>query len=244
MNIYNSIENKAKKNIKSLIVLIDPDKITDSNLEIIINKANSGLIDYIFVGSSILLKHNIDEIISKIKNNTKTPIVIFPGNTMQISKYADAILFLSLISGRNADLLIGNHVLSAPIIKNYNLEAIPTGYILIDSGKMTSVVYMSNTTPIPSDKNDIAIATSMAGEMLGLKVIYMDAGSGAANSITLSMIKEVKNNINIPLIIGGGIKDRITAENIYKAGADCIVIGNSIETSTDLIDEISKARNI
>lgn len=244
MNIYNSIENKAKNNIKSLIVLIDPDKINNNNLDNIIKKANSGLIDYLFIGGSLLLKHNFDEIIIKIKENTKIPIVIFPGNSMQISKYADAILFLSLISGRNPDLLIGSQVLSAPIIKNYNLEAIPTGYLLIDSGKMTSVVYMSNTTPIPSDKNDIAVATSIAGEMLGLKAIYMDAGSGAANNITLSMIKEVKSNINIPLIIGGGIKDRITAENIYKAGADCIVIGNSIELSTDLIDEISKARNI
>ncbi len=244
MNIYKEIENRSKKNIKSLIVLIDPDKITDSNIDIITNKANNGLIDYLFIGSSLLLKQSVDEIILKIKAKTNIPIIIFPGNTMQISKNADAILFLSLISGRNADLLIGNQVLSAPIIKNYQLEAISTGYMLIESGKMTSVVYMSNTMPIPNDKNDIAIATAIAGEMLGLKAIYMDAGSGAKSNIDYSMVKDVKNNINIPLIIGGGIKDFATAEKIFKAGADSIVIGNSIENSTDLIDEISKARKI
>ena len=160
---------------------------------------------------------------------------MFPGNVMQTHKKADAILFLSMISGRNADLLIGKHVLAAPVLKKSNIEVIPTGYMIIDGGNITSVMYMSNTTPIPSDKNNIASCTAMAGEMLGLRVMYMDAGSGAQNPISSSMIQEVKQNISGPLFVGGGIRNAQNAVDACLAGADIVVVGNAIEKDPGLI---------
>ena len=178
--------------------------------------------DLIFVGGSLLTNGNFATCISTIKSNCSIPVVIFPGNSMQVNKDADGILFLSLISGRNPDMLIGNQVISAPILKNSNLEILPTGYILIDSGKPTTVSYMSNTTPIPHDKKDVALCTAMAGEMLGLKLIFMDGGSGATNPISESMIQMVSEGINIPLIVGGGIN---SAE---KANLKTIFIINTV----------------
>jgi phosphoglycerol geranylgeranyltransferase len=162
-------------------------------------------------------------------------------NDLQISKKADGILFLSLISGRNAELLIGKHVIAAPVLKASLLEVLPTGYMLIESGKQTSASYMSNTNPIPADKDDIAMCTAMAGEMLGLKLIYMDAGSGAINAVSETMIKKVSTNINIPLIIGGGINSAEKALKACRAGADVIVVGNGIEKKVSLIKTIAKA---
>lgn len=160
---------------------------------------------------------------------------------MQVNKDADGILFLSLISGRNPDMLIGNQVISAPILKHSKLEVLPTGYILIDSGKPTTVSYMSNTTPIPYDKNDVALCTAMAGEMLGLKLIFMDGGSGATNPISESMISMVSQSLEVPLIIGGGICSAEKAVANCKAGADVIVVGNSIEKNPNLIQEIAQS---
>ena len=168
-------------------------------------------------------------------------MVIFPGNGTHLHKNADAILFLSLISGRNADLLIGNHVHVAPLIKAMKMESIATGYMLIESGKLTTAQYMSNTIPIPQNKADVAVATAIAGEMLGLKAIYMDAGSGADSPINSTMIEEVKAAINIPLIIGGGIRDTATAKRITDAGADIIVVGNAAEQNPEIIKKIKKS---
>jgi putative glycerol-1-phosphate prenyltransferase len=236
-NIYTSILDSKTKNGKLFAVLIDPDKF---NPKKIVSVCNSGNVDFIMVGGSIITNDNFEECVQAIKKLTKIPVVIFPGNNMQISKSADAILLLSLISGRNSEMLIGNHVLAAAKLRSSKLEIMPTGYMLIDSGKQTSASYMSNSNPIPSNKDDIAMATAMAGEMLGLKLIYMDAGSGALNCVSTSMIKKVSLNTSIPLIVGGGINSAEKAILACKAGADIIVVGNAIEKDLSVIKKISK----
>lgn len=241
MNLYTSILEKKAKGKKLFAILIDPDKQKNSVLSLIVQKANEANVDYFFVGGSLLTNDNLDECIKTIKNNSNIPVILFPGNAMQINKNADGILFLSLISGRNPELLIGKQVISAPILKQTSLEVISTGYMLIDSGKPTTASYMSNTLPIPRNKNGIATSTAIAGEYLGMKLIYMDGGSGAEKPIEIDMIKQVSNQINIPLIIGGGICNAQKAIDNCNAGADLIVVGNAIEKNTDLILEISKA---
>ena len=241
MNLYTSILEKKAKGKKLFAILIDPDKQKNSVLSLIVQKANEANVDYFFVGGSLLTNDNLDECIKTIKNNSNIPVILFPGNAMQINKNADGLLFLSLISGRNPELLIGKQVVSAPILKQTSLEVISTGYMLIDSGKPTTASYMSNTLPIPRNKNGIATSTAIAGEYLGMKLIYMDGGSGAEKPIEIDMIKQVSNQINIPLIIGGGICNAQKAIDNCNAGADLIVVGNAIEKNTDLILEISKA---
>lgn len=241
MNLYTNILEKKAKGKKLFAILIDPDKQKNSVLSLIVQKANEANVDYFFVGGSLLTNDNLDECIKTIKNNSNIPVILFPGNAMQINKNADGILFLSLISGRNPELLIGKQVISAPILKQTGLEVISTGYMLIDSGKPTTASYMSNTLPIPRNKNGIATSTAIAGEYLGMKLIYMDGGSGAEKPIEIDMIKQVSNQINIPLIIGGGICNAQKAIDNCNAGADLIVVGNAIEKNTDLILEISKA---
>ena len=239
MNVYNLIQEKVLKNKKQFAVLIDPDKVDNIGLEKTIEVGNKSEIDAFFIGGSLLTNDNLDKCVKTIKEKSNIPVIIFPGNNMQINQNADAILFLSLISGRNSEMLIGRHVIAAPYIKAFNLETIPTGYMLIDSGKPTTALYMSNSSPIPYDKNDIATCTAMAGEMLGLKMIYMDAGSGADKAISQSMIKKVKENISIPLIIGGGINTPEKAVESCKAGANIIVVGNACEKNEALIKEIA-----
>ena len=239
--IYQHIIDCKKENKKLFAILIDPDKQTKESLLQIIEKAKSANLDLFFVGGSLLTNNSLDFCISIIKQNCKTPVLLFPGNAMQVNNKADGILFLSLISGRNSELLIGNHVITAPFLKESDIEVLPTGYMLIDSGKATTVSYMSNTTPIPHDKNDIAVCTAIAGEMLGLKMIYMDGGSGAINSVSNKMITVVANNIDVPLIIGGGINSAKQAKEKCRAGADIIVVGNAIEKNNKLIQEISDA---
>jgi len=241
--IYHTISEATSKGVKQLAVLIDPDKTDESLLPKLIGTINEFSVDYIFVGGSLLTQNFLEPCIENIKKHTAIPLVLFPGNLVQISHKADGILLLSLISGRNAELLIGNHVIAAPLLRNSNLEIIPTGYMLIESGKYTSALYMSNTNPIPADKSDIAQSTAIAGEMLGLKIIYMDAGSGAQNRVPLEMITGVKKTINIPLIIGGGIRSTSDAVDAWQAGADIVVIGNAIEKNTGVIAQVSKARD-
>ena len=199
--------------------------------------------DLFFIGGSLLTNNSLDFCVTIIKQNCKIPVILFPGNAMQINNKSDGILFLSLISGRNPEMLIGNHVITAPFLKESDIEVLSTGYMLIDSGKATSVSYMSNTNPIPYNKDDIAVCTAIAGEMLGLKMIYMDGGSGAINSISEKMITSVTNKIDVPLIIGGGIKSAKQAKEKCKAGADIIVVGNAIEKNSKLIKEIADAIN-
>ena len=241
MKVFSNIEEKIKAGKKQFAVLIDPDKPSDDELFSLIKEAENSNVDYFFVGGSLLTNDCFDRCISLIKKNSSIPVVLFPGNTLQMSNKADALLFLSLISGRNAEMLIGRHVIAAPYLKLNKLEVIPTGYMLIDSAKTTTASYMSNSIPIPADKNDIALCTAMAGEMLGLKIIYMDAGSGAESTISKKMIASVKNNISAPLIIGGGIRTPEKAKEIAEAGADIIVVGNILEKNSLLISKISEA---
>jgi putative glycerol-1-phosphate prenyltransferase len=241
MTIYSKLIEKVKEKQKSFALLIDPDKISLEQIKKTVSLASKSGVDYIFIGGSLLLNQSVEKIIKFIKDYIDVPIILFPGHPLQLADNADGLLFLSLISGRNADMLIGNHVSVAPLLKNSKVEVIPTGYMIIESGKLTSVSYISNTTPIPNDKDDIAMCTAIAGELLGLKIIFMDAGSGAYKTISSSMINRVKNNISIPLIIGGGIKTPQQAIEACNAGADIIVVGNAIENDISLIDTISQA---
>lgn len=238
MNIYNRLSDSSKK---KFAVLVDPDKPTDEQIIEIVEKSVTAGVDFFFVGGSLLTTDSLDNCIKLIKKHCDIPVLIFPGNSLQISKWCDGFLLLSLISGRNAEMLIGRHVISAPYLKLYGNEIIPTGYMLIDGGKQTSVSYMSNTTPIPHDKDDIAMCTALAGEMLGLKLIYMDAGSGATNPISAEMINKVKQTISVPLIIGGGINTPEKAATAAKAGADIVVVGNALEKNNGRLQEFADA---
>ena len=240
MGIYSKILKYKKEKKKLFSVLIDPDKQSEKTLIDTIKHVNKAKVDLLLIGGSLLKKDCLEQSILTIKENSKIPLLLFPGNTMQLSNKADGILLLSLISGRNPEMLIGNHVIAAPFLKKSNLEVLSTGYMLIESGKITSASYMSNTVPIPYDKNDIAVSTATAGEMLGLKMIYMDAGSGAKNSIDNEMIRAVSESINIPLIIGGGIKSAKQVKEKFEAGADIIVVGNCLEGNLSLVNNISE----
>ena len=223
---------------KGIAILIDPDKVTEASLnELIINSLRAK-IDLFLVGGSLISSNNMDMVLETLKSIENIPSVLFPGNSLHINNKADGILLLSLLSGRNPDYLIGQHVLAAPALKRSNLEIIPTAYLLIDGGKQTTASYISNTTPIPNNKPDIAVATAMAGEMLGLKLTYLDAGSGAQNPVHPELIKQVKQNISTPLIVGGGINTLGKAQTALKAGADMIVIGNATEKDPSFIMEL------
>lgn len=240
-DLYKIFIAKKEKGKKSFAVLIDPDKVNAHSIEQITTLAVDARVDYFFVGGSLVISNHLDECIQQIKAACNIPVILFPGSPSQVSKYADALLYLSLISGRNPELLIGQHVVSAPFVKKSGLEIMPTGYMVIDGGAPTTVSYISNATPIPADKNEIAMCTAMAGEMLGMKLIYMDAGSGAKTPITEHMIEKVATHIESPLIVGGGI---IHPEKAYlncKAGADVIVVGNAIEKDPSLIKEMAAA---
>jgi len=239
--IYNTICDLKAKKQKAFAVLIDPDKLDEKALDQTIQLAKEANVDFFFIGGSLVVTNTLDAFTSKIKAKCAIPVILFPGSPDQISSKADALLYLSLISGRNAELLIGQHVISAPSVKQSGLEIIPVGYMLIDGGTPTTVSYISNTNPIPSNKKDIAVCTAMAGEMLGLKVIYMDAGSGAQRAIPKEMIAQVAKHIDIPLIIGGGITTPEKAIENCQAGADIIVVGNAIEKDPQLIKAIANA---
>lgn len=228
---------------KALSVLIDPDKMQDSKrLSNLLDLINHSGADFILVGGSLLVEDNFHQCLRSVKEKSKVPVILFPGSPSQVSSEADAILFLSLISGRNPDLLIGQHVVAAPLLKKLDLELIPTGYMLIDCGRPTTASYISHTLPIPHNKPEIAAATAMAGEMLGLKCIYMDGGSGADKPISEQMIREVKNSIELPIIIGGGIRTESQAKVIYEAGADMIVVGTAFEEEPELLFSMVQTR--
>ena len=239
--IYNSITERKRSGKKSFAVLIDPDKVSNNNMGQLIALAVEAKVDYFFVGGSLVISNYLDECLQLIKKSCSIPTILFPGSPSQVSKYADALLYLSLISGRNPELLIGQHVVSAPAVKKSGLEIMPTGYMVVDGGAPTTVSYISNASPLPADKNEIAVCTAMAGEMLGMQLIYMDAGSGAKRPITESMIEQVSKTILVPLIIGGGIIEPEKAYLNCKAGADVIVVGNAIEKDASLIREMAAA---
>jgi phosphoglycerol geranylgeranyltransferase len=240
MKILEILQQRHRLGKKSIAVLIDPDKAEDpAKLKHLINLASENCVDFFFVGGSLITTPNLSDVIQSIKEDVNIPVVLFPGSSLQIDPSADAILFLSLISGRNPDLLIGQHVQAAPILKNNRMEVLPTGYMLVSSGRTTSVAYISNTTPIPEDKYSLAACTALAGEMLGLRLIYLDAGSGAEREISPRMISAVRKSIDVPMIVGGGITTPQKALSALEAGADMIVIGNALEKTPDLLTEIS-----
>jgi phosphoglycerol geranylgeranyltransferase len=238
-NIYNKILKSKAENEKLLAILLDPDKIDLKTIPVLVEKINQSPATHIFIGGSLVHNNIIDELILQIRHCSQEalPIVLFPGNPSQISNEADAILFLSLISGRNPDFLIEHQVRAAPILKNTNLEIISTGYILIESGTQTAVERVSKTKPLDRNNADVALATAQAGEMLGNKLIYLEAGSGAKNAVPMEMIKKVSQNINIPLIVGGGIIDLQGIQNAYDAGADLVVIGTAFEKDVNFFNQ-------
>ncbi|MFQ5447703.1 MAG: geranylgeranylglyceryl/heptaprenylglyceryl phosphate synthase [Saprospiraceae bacterium] len=239
--IYHSLTEAKTTGKKKFVVLIDPDKVRLGNMDGVLDNAVKAGVDYFFIGGSLIVNNMLDDCLLAIKERCHIPMILFPGNSLQLSWKADGILFLSLISGRNADLLIGSHVIAAPYLKLSPLEIMPTGYMLVDGGASTAVQYMSNTRPIPANKEDIAICTAMAGEMLGLRLLFMDAGSGAPNPISEDIIESVSNAISIPLIVGGGIRTPEKAAANARAGADVIVVGNAIEKDSNLVLEMAEA---
>ena len=239
--MMNKIFNNKHPERKKIAILIDPDKQSNGRLAGIIEKAKANDVDYIFVGGSLITNNNLDSCIETIKSNCEIPVILFPGHVSQISKHADATLFLSLISGRNADLLIGQQVIAAPLLKEVGTKILPTGYMIIESGGTTSASYMSQTQAIPYNKHDIAACTALAGEMLGLQHIFIDAGSGADKPVSPEMIRRVRKEVSLPIIIGGGIKTEAQALDAIAAGADIIVIGNAFEKDPELIASITKS---
>ena len=229
------------QNKSGFAVLADPDKIAPADMQHLARLCNDAGVDYLFMGGSLLMAHQMELCIQRFKTESDIPVVLFPGSPAQVTPYADALLYLSLISGRNPDLLIGQHVASAPQVKGSGLEVISTGYIIVDGGIQTTVSYMSNTTPIPADKPEIALCTAWAGELQGKHVIYLDAGSGARRPVSEEMIHKLSSNIEIPLIVGGGI---CTPDKVYqncKAGANIVVVGNAIERDPLLIRDMAQA---
>ena len=235
---YEQLKDRSRKRIA---LLVDPDGYDNESLEELIGLINLYPPDLLLVGGSLLF-NPIDITITALKLGTSLPVFIFPGNAFQLSDRADGILFLSLISGRNPEFLIGNHVLAAPHLSRSGIEVIPTGYMLIENGQSTSVEYMSHTTPIPGNKPDIAVATAMAGEMLGLKTLYLEAGSGAAHPVSTEMISAIRKRISLPLIVGGGIRTPEIATELYDAGADMIVVGNVLEKDPGLIEAFTSIK--
>lgn len=224
---------------KHFAVLLDPDNLDEASCLNLLALSETHLVDFFFVGGSLITTDNQASIIRIIKENSSIPVILFPSNSLHIDKQADGILLLSLISGRNPDFLIGQHILSAPILRASQLQVYPTGYMLVDTGRQTTASYMSGTTPIPYDKPGIAACTAMAGELLGLRYIYLDGGSGAMHPISSDMIRAVREAVDIPVIVGGGINTVDKANTALEAGADVIVVGNHIEKNPGFLAEVS-----
>ncbi|WP_348822545.1 geranylgeranylglyceryl/heptaprenylglyceryl phosphate synthase [Flavobacterium aestuarii] len=240
ISIYSRILQSKLEKQKLLAILLDPDKIHWDDLGYLIEKINQSPATHIFIGGSHVQNNILDDLVIALKQKIDLPIVLFPGNPSQISDKADAILFLSLISGRNPDYLIDHQVDAAPIIRKTQLEIISTGYMLIESGGETAVERISKTKPMDRTNLDLALATAQAGEMLGNKLIYLEAGSGAKQAVPLEMIERVAQNIEIPLIVGGGIIDLQGIQNAYAAGADLVVIGTAFENNAEFFNTVKK----
>lgn len=237
--VYHQILQAKEKGEKRFVVLIDPDQLKLAHVERILSLAEA--VDFFFVGGSLVLQDRLDQCLRLVKESCNKPIILFPGSIQQIHSAADAILLLSLISGRNPELLIGQHVIAAPMLRASGLEILPTGYMLIDGGAPTTASYISNSQPIPANKSDIALCTALAGELMGLKLIYLDAGSGAKQQVPAPMIQAVSQAIRIPMIVGGGIRTPEKAHAAANAGADVIVVGNAIEKDPGLLQEMAAA---
>ena len=229
MKIYKYLKKQKQNQRKMWAVLLDPDKVDLQQFNELLKRIREAKPDFILVGGSFISEQKLSKLVKKLKKHSRFPVMLFPGGPAQISPDADALMLLSLISGRNADYLIGKHVEAAPVLYRSGLEIIPTGYMLIENGRTTSVEYISNTKPIPRKKTDIALATALAGEMLGLKMLYLEAGSGAKKPVPLKMISAIAQHSRLPLIVGGGIKSKEQMLRAWAAGADLVVVGTAFE---------------
>ncbi|WP_142784249.1 geranylgeranylglyceryl/heptaprenylglyceryl phosphate synthase [Changchengzhania lutea] len=239
-SIYRNIKKSISEGEKLLAVLIDPDRFSIKNTKKFIGKVNASITTHIFVGGSTVDENATEVLVSEIKKHSTLPIILFPGDHNQITDQADALLFLSLISGRNPDYLIGQHVDSISKLKNTTMEIISTGYILVESGKETAVEIVTNTKPMPRNNIQHIVDTSIAGVFLGMKLIYLEAGSGALKALTPSIIHAVRKSIDIPLIVGGGIRNKAQLEEAYQAGADVVVIGTAFEEDESFFEELRR----
>lgn len=228
-NLSNTISKVSESKKKQLAVLLDPDKSSTEHIKTVCNNALKAKANFFLVGGSLLTDGDLDATVTELQKNSDLPVILFPGSSSQISVKADGILFLSLLSSRNPEMLIGQQVIAAPYLRKTNIEVIPTAYLLIDSGEQTTATYISNSQPIPANKSEIAACTALAGEYMGMSLIYLDGGSGAKNPVSAEMIAKVKSYTQNPLIIGGGINNIEKAKSAYEAGADVIVVGNAIE---------------
>lgn len=235
-SIYNDILNYTERNQKMLAVLIDPDKMKLEDIASFVQKINLSIATHVFVGGSVVADDQSEKIVLELKKYTELPIVLFPGDVSQISRNAHAILFLSLISGNNPDYLINKHVVAVKELDNTDLEIIPTGYILIENGKKTMVEKVTKTRPLSRENFQLVSDTAKAGEYLGMKLIYLEAGSGATNPVPPEMITSVKETLSIPLIVGGGIRSKEQLDNAYNSGADLVVIGTALEQDESFFD--------
>jgi putative glycerol-1-phosphate prenyltransferase len=241
MSVLSKLNDCVEKKGAGFIVLIDPDKKNDKNIDKLVEKANQNGVDAIFVGGSIMMDGLYHKRVERIKSISEIPVILFPGGVNQINKHYDAMLFMSLISGRNSHYLIGEQVIAAPIVKDYEIETIPTGYLLIDGGAPTSVEVVSGTKPLPSNRPDMIVSHALAAQFLGMKLIYLEAGSGALNKVPEDVVKKVADEINIGLIVGGGICTPEDANSIVNSGASFVVIGSAIEKSAELMEEFSSS---
>ncbi|HIA78848.1 MAG TPA: geranylgeranylglyceryl/heptaprenylglyceryl phosphate synthase [Candidatus Marinimicrobia bacterium] len=241
MSVFDKLTKVVKDKGAGFIILIDPDRKNDKKLETLVENANRSDVDAIFVGGSLMMDGGYHDRVARIKDVAKIPVIFFPGGVGQINEYYDAMLFMSVISGRNPHYLIGEQVIAAPIVKDLALEAIPTGYMLLDGGSATTVEFMSGSLPIPLDRPDIAVAHALAGQYLGMKLLYLEAGSGAKYPVPVETIKQVASETNVSLIVGGGIRTPKAAAERVKAGASFIVAGTAIEKTSELMAEFSAA---
>ena len=237
MTIYENILQAKAKNEKLLAILIDPEKVTVEDAIILAEKIKNSPATHIFVGGSTFSGSHLGKLITVLKQKTNLPTLIFPGHPFQISEEADGILFLSLLSGRNPDYLIEHQINSVRILEQTNLEVIPTAYLLIDGGKETAVQSVSQTKPIAHSDIELAYRTAKAGELLGMKLIYLEAGSGANQNVSLEMIKYITENCKIPVIVGGGIRSMQSIQQVYDSGADLVVIGTAFENDSNFFKE-------
>ncbi|UOQ73409.1 geranylgeranylglyceryl/heptaprenylglyceryl phosphate synthase [Hymenobacter cellulosilyticus] len=239
-NLHETLSKRRARGQKSLAVLLDPDHLDEAGCRHLLELSEVHPVDYFFVGGSLVMNSHQASLIRLLKSRSTVPVLLFPSHSLHLDTQADGILLLSLISGRNPDFLIGQHVVAAPLLRASNLQILPTGYMLVDTGRQTTASYMSGTTPLPYDKPTIAACTAMAGEQLGLRLMYLDGGSGAMYPVSAAMIRAVRQATETPLIVGGGINTTEKAQTALAAGADVIVIGNQIEKSPDFLAEMSK----
>ena len=240
-SVYQSLVLRKQQRQSAFAVLVDPDKTSPQHMEYLAGACNDAGVDYLLVGGSLVMAHQMEACIQRFKAESDIPVVLFPGSPAQVTPYADALLYLSLISGRNPDLLIGKHVLSAPLVKASGLEVMPTGYMVIDGGRPTTVSYISNAQPIPANKPEIALCTAWAGELLGLRVLYMDAGSGARHPVPPQMIARVAGHTDAPLFVGGGLRTPALVAEAAHAGATVVVVGNALEEDPGVLEELVAA---